>query len=689
MSYRLNPPVGTQRQAPSCPLTLHRLSLGLVLAALTACGSSGDDEPEAPSVSVTPSLGQVTDADVSLTCAATNTVLATGSTGSSGQINLSASGSCTGPVLVTITGRADGSSRYFDEALASQVVFPAGASLRAVAPSLDDGLTLAVTPLTEVAAQRALTVAGGLSTLTATQVNSANTAVVTQVLGAGVSLNILTPPTLWHGGTATGSLGNTDADRYAFYLAGLAKMASGSSQPALDVTEALRTDLADGTLDGGTVGSFSYSPSSLATQLGDGLQALATYANAELQTALNLAVNTTLTLTSFGPTSGKAGDTITLVGTGFDPDPFHMEVKFSNNLTAEVVSSSATQVVVIVPAGAVTGPITVTRSLVGGSVTSSSDFTVTGGGGGSSDVWVSRASPTGLLLYGLAYGNGRFVATGYNRTLISSTDGLSWTASTPPDTAYYQGNAVTWTGSQFVMVGDMVYGGTTPALLATSPDGLTWTRRTWTTSTEYEALMDVGVGGGKITVVGNSGSIASSTDNGVTWSKETTPGYTSFLGIAGNDTVRVAVGRNGSYEGVILVDSGSGWTTASGVTGFVPRDVTWTGTQFVAVGGTSSGLSSAAVATSSDGTEWTVIQVPTTVAPSNFPLLAVLYHDGTLYATGDNLSNKHIILQSTDEGASWTLVHEATTSGIAMLAGIAASDSRIVTVGGVKSVTLP
>jgi hypothetical protein len=680
------------------PIT-HAAAAALLVALLAACSGGGDDTTTPPppppppppavgSLSVTASLGAVANADVSLTCAPTGAALGTGSTGSSGAVTVSTSGSCAGPVLVTVSARSDGSSSYFDEALNAAVPFPAGSSLRAVVPSYSSPMTLGVTPLTEIATRQALAAAGSLAALTAAQASNANTAVVAQVLGSGVSFDILTAPTPWLAGTATGSLGTSTADRYAFYLAGLARMGTGAGAPALAVASALAADLADGTLSGSSTG-FVYTAAGLAAQLSAGLNAMAAYASPALQTALGVAPPAALVASSFTPTTGPADTTVTISGSGFDPDPFHVQVKFSNNLTAEVVSSSATAVVVKVPAGAVTGPITITNTLRFQTTTTSASFTVTttgGGGGGGTPTWVSRASPSGFLLNGLAYGSGRFVAVGFSRTLLTSTDGLSWTAATAPDTNYFDTKAVTWTGSQFVMVGDKVFGSTAAALIATSPDGLTWTRRAWAPGSccEVGALTDVAEGGGRITVAGDT-TLASSTDGGLTWAVDRTPAgvFPTITGLAGNTSTRVAVG---SQNGVptILADTGAGWALATGTLDAThpPADVTWTGTQFVAVGGR-------AVMRSGDGVTWITTVLAPTELPTGISLTTVRAVGTTLYATGDNFSNQHAIVKSDDGGLTWSLAYQGQTSGIANLAGLAASPSRVVTVGGVKSVTLP
>ena len=364
------------------------------------------------------------------------------------------------------------------------------------------------------------------------------------------------------------------------------------------MTGALGADLADGTLSGSPAGStgFVYTAGGLAAQLTAGLNAMAGYANAALQGALGVAVPPALVFSGFPPASGAAGATVTLSGSGFDPDPFHVQVTFATNLVAEVVSSSATAVVVKVQAGAVSGPIEVSNTLRARAATSSTAFTVTpapGGGGsggtGGTGAWVSRASPSSFLLNGMAYGADRFVAVGFNRTLLTSTDGLSWTAATPPDANYDETKSVTWTCSQFVMVGDKVFGSTAAALIASSPDGLTWTRYTWSPGSccEVGALTDVAAGGGKITVVGDT-ALASSTDSGLSWTVDALPAgvFPSIAGLAGNDGTRVAVGRQSGVP-TIRVDTGTGWRLAAGTLdpAHVPADAAWTGTQFVAVGG--------------------------------------------------------------------------------------------------------
>src|SRR5579859_5624668 len=82
---------------------------------------------------------------------------------------------------------------------------------------------------------------------------------------------------------------------------------------------------------------------------------------------------TDLSIISFNPTSGSAGSPVTITGTGFSASASQNSVSF-NGVLATVTSATPNQIVTSVPAGATTGPLTVTSPL--GSTTSASAFHV-------------------------------------------------------------------------------------------------------------------------------------------------------------------------------------------------------------------------------------------------------------------------------------------------------------------------
>src|SRR5262249_52827778 len=81
---------------------------------------------------------------------------------------------------------------------------------------------------------------------------------------------------------------------------------------------------------------------------------------------------------SFTPQNGTAGTTVTINGTAFNPTASQNTVQF-NGTAASIVSASVTRLVVTVPAGATTGPISVSTGA--SPVSSSTNFTVSAGSG--------------------------------------------------------------------------------------------------------------------------------------------------------------------------------------------------------------------------------------------------------------------------------------------------------------------
>jgi hypothetical protein len=79
------------------------------------------------------------------------------------------------------------------------------------------------------------------------------------------------------------------------------------------------------------------------------------------------------TISSFTPTSGPIGTSVTITGTGFQDASVVNDVEF-NNTNATFTVNSDTQITATVPMGATDGPIEVTDSE--GTATSASNFSV-------------------------------------------------------------------------------------------------------------------------------------------------------------------------------------------------------------------------------------------------------------------------------------------------------------------------
>ncbi|MDO8329174.1 MAG: IPT/TIG domain-containing protein [Fluviicoccus sp.] len=407
-------------------------------------------------------------------------------------------------------------------------------------------------------------------------------------------------------------------------------------------------------------------------------------------------VSVPVAVSGFAPNSGIVGSTVTINGTGFDADLSHMVVKFSNNIAAEIVSSKTTELVVKVPVNAVTGPITVTNSTTGLSNNSTGNFTVQAGGGGG-NTWTERTLPGAFVVNSITFGNGKFVVVGAAKGIFSSTDGISWTTENSGNANSPELRSVIYDGSQFITVGGTgLNQGLTSPLIATSPDGTSWTTRPWNVPVNLPEtrLNDIMLSNGLLTAGGANGTIITSSDGGITWVSESqinnnTTFVSEFFGLAANGAIRVAVGRNSAFRGMIIRNDSTGWTpVASDMTDFLPRDVVWAGNQFVAVGSSDANFGASAVTmTSPDGVTWTRHAVANAPALNSFR--SVFWDGSKLYGGGDNGQSNRMMMSSTD-GISWTLEHQSTLNGQqGTVAGVAGSSSIIVGVGGVKSITKP
>ncbi len=82
------------------------------------------------------------------------------------------------------------------------------------------------------------------------------------------------------------------------------------------------------------------------------------------------------TISSFSPTSGPIGTSVTIYGTNFSGSGFTTSAVKFNNVSASFTVNSSSKITASVPSGATTGRITVTTP--GGTGTSATNFTVTG-----------------------------------------------------------------------------------------------------------------------------------------------------------------------------------------------------------------------------------------------------------------------------------------------------------------------
>jgi hypothetical protein len=155
---------------------------------------------------------------------------------------------------------------------------------------------------------------------------------------------------------------------------------------------------------------------------------------------------------------------------------------------------------------------------------------------------------------GLAFGNGRCVEAGWatsfklpgERRLVTSTDLVNWTPSSPDYTALSfekQFHTVTHSGGQFVAAG-WYLGAYFISSIVTSPDGFNWTVRM--DNEPFTVINEVTSGAGWLVAIGDNVRVST---NGFQWAGPQTPYlWTQLYGITYGAGTFVAVGYRGTIR---------------------------------------------------------------------------------------------------------------------------------------------
>ena len=243
------------------------------------------------------------------------------------------------------------------------------------------------------------------------------------------------------------------------------------------------------------------------------------------------------------------------------------------------------------------------------------------------------------------------VGAGLQRGINRSSNGIDWIiADNDPFNSGVK-NSVAWNGSYWVVVGA---GNNTPSI-ATSRDGKNWAGQT----SLYTSVHSVAWNGSFWIAVGRgaANTIAKSTD-GIVWTGIST-GLDSGLGsaVAWNGNMWLA----GSADKATLVSSRDAdtWTSITGpFTGV--NSITWNGSHWIIAGNTG-------FATSPDGTLWTVLSTPLSLAGRSVGSRRVLPISNnqsvdTLYT--------NVITTSTINGLSYSTATPGTLAGnMSMIGG--------------------
>jgi len=261
----------------------------------------------------------------------------------------------------------------------------------------------------------------------------------------------------------------------------------------------------------------------------------------------------------------------------------------------------------------------------------------------------SNPFPQGNAINGVAAGGGLLVAVGGSGAVLTSADnGVSWT--TPSfGTADWLWDAC-WGAGRFVAVGD---GGT----VLTSTDGTTWDPASFPSNLSPD---EVAFGGGTFLAANGHGQIFISA-SGTSWSQVGDFNTYGIDGFAWNGAVWVAVGGD---PGIQVSSNGYGWSPAATAAKNL-FDVVWTGTRFVATGGSRT-------LTSPDGSAWTEHAAGVT------GLGKLAWNGSVLVAVGSRAYATAGQIATSPDGISWTL----RSSGVSeKLFAVAWSGTTFVAVG--------
>ena len=247
--------------------------------------------------------------------------------------------------------------------------------------------------------------------------------------------------------------------------------------------------------------------------------------------------------------------------------------------------------------------------------------------------WVQRNAGTVLQLNGIAAGNGRFVTVGHDGTILSSADGAMW-AAVDADTGKNL-NDVLFDGTQFVVCGN-------DGLILTSVDGTSWTDRRGGRTDDLEGIIYTN---GLFVAVGADGTILTSS-TGEQWTSRNSPNSRNLHGITYAAGQFVAVGQRGT---VLTSPNAINWTSRSTPTTNYLQRVAYGDGRYVVAG------TGATVVSSTNGIQW---QSHSNNLPANTEMEGIAFGKGRFvivggyFAQGDSDANS-IILTSTN-GIDWT-----------------------------------
>jgi hypothetical protein len=252
------------------------------------------------------------------------------------------------------------------------------------------------------------------------------------------------------------------------------------------------------------------------------------------------------------------------------------------------------------------------------------------------NLWNTNATPANTCA--AAFGAGVYVFGDLSGNMYSSPDLVTWTSR--GNIGAVSVRAIIWNGTNFILTGANAGGGT--GIIATSPDGITWTVRTTPTTTNR----DIAFGAASVIVSASNSGIYSSTDY-TNWTLRQNNSYTA---VAHNG---LAVGSGSLFVGVGF----------SSVIYSSPDGITWTnrtnpGGQFTSVA-YGNGMwvvtaESGTILSSPDGITWTQRVSSTFYAGTAYNINSVAFNAGRFVAaTGGPMSDVTGGFLTSADGITW------------------------------------
>jgi hypothetical protein len=259
--------------------------------------------------------------------------------------------------------------------------------------------------------------------------------------------------------------------------------------------------------------------------------------------------------------------------------------------------------------------------------------------------WTS-ATPPLASWSNIAFGNGVFVSvsTGPNSTAVmTSPDGITWTLRTASSTG--QRRAVTFGNGLFVAVNYQYASGSTAVM--TSPDGITWTDRNngSGTSSQSGVWTDITFGNGLFVAVAEVNDKIMYSSDGINWTRISPFGFTHKKVNFGDGVFLILGGGSfGAPERLIRSTDGINWSEIT-----LPSQNRWTDIAFgnglfVAV---AEGALNQIMISEDLGLTWT-----TYPSPQLNNWLNIIFASGYFVATSRTGTNR---VMYSKNGISWTL----------------------------------